>query len=296
MPPIIWILLILVAAAGGGYGGYLYRQNVAEKKIGRTEEYAKKLLDDATRKAEDNKKEMILAAKEEILHLKSELDKESRARRTEMQRSERRIEQREETLDKREAQLDKRKDAITTREEALDEKFADVQKLQDEAEEIKQKQVTELERIATMTQDEARQMVIDRVQKEAFHDAAATVREIEARAKEEGEKKARNIIALAIQKCAADHVAETTVSVINLPNDDMKGRIIGREGRNIRALETATGVDLIIDDTPEAVIVSAFDPVRREIARLAIEKTHYGWPHPPRPYRGMCGKGQERSG
>ncbi|MBQ7654920.1 MAG: DUF3552 domain-containing protein, partial [Clostridia bacterium] len=272
MPTIVWILLLLVAIAGGGYGGYLYRQNVAEKKIGRTEEYAKKLLDDATRKAEDNKKEMILAAKEEILHLKSELDKESRARRTEMQRSERRIEQREETLDKREAQLDKRKDSLSAREEALEEKFADVQKLQEEAEEVKQKQVSELERIATMTQDEARQMVIDRVQKEAFHDAAATVREIEARAKEEGEKKARNIIALAIQKCAADHVAETTVSVINLPNDDMKGRIIGREGRNIRALETATGVDLIIDDTPEAVIVSAFDPVRREIARLAIEK------------------------
>ena len=272
MPTIVWILLLLAAAAAGGYGGYLYRKNVAEKKIGRTEEYAKKLLDDATRKAEDNKKEMILAAKEEILHLKSELDKESRARRTEMQRSERRIEQREETLDKRESQLDKRKDNLDKREESLNDKYADVQKLEEEAEEIKEKQVAELERIATMTQDEARQMVIDRVQKEAFHDAAATVREIESRAKEEGEKKARNIIALAIQKCAADHVAETTVSVINLPNDDMKGRIIGREGRNIRALETATGVDLIIDDTPEAVIVSAFDPVRREIARLAIEK------------------------
>ena len=235
MPTIVWILLILAAAAIGGYAGYLYRRNVAEKKIGRTEEYAKKLLDEATRKAEDNKKEMILAAKEEILHLKSELDKESRARRTEMQRSERRIEQREETLDKREAQLDKRKDSLSAREEALEEKYADVQKLQDETEEIRKKQVTELERIATMTQDEARQLVIDRVQKEAFHDAAATVREIESRAKEEGEKKARNIIALAIQKCAADHVAETTVSVINLPNDDMKGRIIGREGRNIRA-------------------------------------------------------------
>ncbi|MBR0228819.1 MAG: ribonuclease Y, partial [Clostridia bacterium] len=272
MQPIIWILLIVAALAAGAVAGFFYRKTVAEKKIGRTEEYAKKLLDDATRKAEDNKKEMILAAKEEILHLKSELDKESRARRTEMQRGERRIEQREETLDKREAQLDKRKENLDKREESLNDKYADVQKLEDEAREIKEKQVAELERIATMTQDEARQMVIDRVQKEAFHDAAATVRDIESRAKEEGEKKARNIIALAIQKCAADHVAETTVSVINLPNDDMKGRIIGREGRNIRALETATGVDLIIDDTPEAVIVSAFDPVRREIARLAIEK------------------------
>ena len=238
----LWIIPIALAAiAIGALIGYRYRQSVTEKKIGRTEEYAKKLLDDATRKAEDHKKEMILAAKEEILHLKTELDKESRARRTELQRSERRMEQREETLDKREAQLDKRRDSLADREESLNEKYADVQKLEEEAEAEKQKQITELERIATLTQDEARQMVIERVQKEAFHDAAATVREIESRAKEEGEKKARNIIALAIQKCAADHVAESTVSVINLPNDDMKGRIIGREGRNIRALETATG-------------------------------------------------------
>ena len=163
-------------------------------------------------------------------------------------------------------------DNLEKREEAINQKSEQTQALYDEAEQLRDKQVKELERIAGMTQDEAEQMIISRVQKEAYHDAAAMVRDIEAKAKDEGEKKARNIIALAIQKCAADHVAETTVSVINLPNDDMKGRIIGREGRNIRALETATGVDLIIDDTPEAVIVSAFDPVRREIARIAIEK------------------------
>ncbi|MBQ4581613.1 MAG: ribonuclease Y [Oscillospiraceae bacterium] len=242
-----------------------YRKNVVEKSIGRSEEYAKKLLDDATRKAAEVKKELELEAKEEVLRLKNKLDDEIRTRRAEMQRSERRVNQREEMLDKKMDNLEKR-------EEAMNKKSEQTQELYDEAEQLRDKQVKELERIAGMTQDEAEQMIISRVQKEAYHDAAALVRDIEAKAKDEGEKKARNIIALAIQKCAADHVAETTVSVINLPNDDMKGRIIGREGRNIRALETATGVDLIIDDTPEAVIVSAFDPVRREIARIAIEK------------------------
>ena len=222
-------------------------------------------MDDATRKAAETKKEMEIEAKEEVLRLKTKLDDEIRTRRAEMQRSERRVNQREEMMDKKMDNLEKR-------EEAINQKSEQTQALYDEAEQLRDKQVKELERIAGMTQDEAEQMIISRVQKEAYHDAAAMVRDIEAKAKDEGEKKARNIIALAIQKCAADHVAETTVSVINLPNDDMKGRIIGREGRNIRALETATGVDLIIDDTPEAVIVSAFDPVRREIARIAIEK------------------------
>ncbi len=270
-----WLYCVIAAIVGIGIGllvGYKYRQNVQEKKIGRTEEYAKKLLDEATRNAEEKKKEMILEAKEESLKLKSELDNEIRTRRAEVQRSERRVNQKEDNLDKREEQLDKKRDQLADREEGLNKKYEEVEEIRAEADTIKQKQVKELERIATLTQEEARQMVISRVQKEAYHDAASSVREIEAKAKEEGEKKARNIIALAIQRCAADHVAETTVSVINLPNDDMKGRIIGREGRNIRALETATGVDLIIGDTPEAVIVSAFDPVRRETARLAIEK------------------------
>ena len=265
MSPFIAILIAIVTAAVGMIGGYVYRKQSGEKKIGRAKEYAKNLLEDALRKADEKKKETVLEAKEEVLRLKTELDREMRDRRAEVQRSERRILQREETLDKKQ-------DNIEAREETLNNKTTELQRLQDDLIHGQQRQLDELERIAGMTQDEARQVLVSRIQKDAYHDAAAAVRDIELRAREEGEKKARNIVALAIQKCAADHVAESTVSVISLPNDDMKGRIIGREGRNIRALETATGVDLIIDDTPEAVIVSAFDPVRREIARLTVEK------------------------
>ena len=262
----LWITLTaLVAIAFGAVVGYRYRMDATEKKIGRTENYAKTLLDDAQRRAEEKKKELVLAAKEEVLKLKTELDRETKERRTELQRLERRATQREEAYEKKLDNLDTREDTISRR-------SAEVQKLHEEAESVVARQQGELERIAGMTQDETRQVLVGRIQKEAYHDAAVMVRDIEGRAKEEAEKKARNIIALAIQKCAADHVTETTVSVVALPNDDMKGRIIGREGRNIRALETATGVDLIIDDTPEAVIVSAFDPVRREIARIALEK------------------------
>ena len=273
------LVLIVLAAVIGVAGGYLYRKGYVEKKIQRTEEMARRLYDDAVKKAEDYKKEKVLEAKEEILKAKAENDREKaenerelRERRNEVQRSERRLDQREESLDKREESLNKKSNSLESREENLNEKIADLNRQKDELEELKGKQITELERVAAMTREEAKQIIVDRVQKEAYHDAAAMVRDIEAQAKDEGEKKARNIVALAIQKCAADHVAESTVSVINLPNDDMKGRIIGREGRNIRALETATGVDLIIDDTPEAVIVSAFDPVRREVARIAVEK------------------------
>ena len=263
-----WIVAIIVAVAAaalGAAGGYLYRKQAGEKKIGRTEEYAKNLLEDAQRKADEKKKETILEAKEEVLRLKTELDRECRERRAEVQRSERRILQREESLDKKQ-------DALENREEALGKKQNELQKMREEIENDKQRQVAEMERIAGMTQDEACQMLVSRIQKDAYHDAAAMVREIETRAREEGEKKARNIIALAIQKCAADHVAESTVSVINLPNDDMKGRIIGREGRNIRTLETLTGVDLIIDDTPEAITLSSHDAVKREIARISLER------------------------
>ena len=203
---------------------------------------------------------------------------ECRDRRSEVQRSERRILQREESLDKKTVNV------LESREGQLNQRMTQLEQQEKALEEGKKKQNVELERIAGMTQDEARQMLVGRIQKDAYHEAAATVREIEAKAREEGEKKARNIVTLAIQRCASDHVAETTVSVIVLPNDDMKGRIIGREGRNIRALETATGVDLIIDDTPEAVIVSAFDPVRREVARIALEKAHPGWAHPSRTH------------
>ncbi len=278
MSTVLGIVLIIVALALGGLVGYAYRKQMVEKKIGRTEELASRLYDDAVRKADEYKKEKILEAKEEILkekaendREKAENDKEMRERRAEVQRSERRLIQREESLDKKSDNLEAREETLNKREEGLTERTKEIDKIEADAKALYDRQQGELERIASMSQDEAKQIIIDRVQKEAFRDAAASVRDIETRAKEEGEKKARNIIALAIQRCAADHVAESTVSVINLPNEDMKGRIIGREGRNIRALETATGVELIIDDTPEAVIVSAFDPVRREIARLAVE-------------------------
>ena len=262
---IIIIVIALVTALIGVAVGYQYRKQSSEKKIGKTEQYVQNLLEDAKRKSEENKKETILEAKEEVLRLKSELDKECRERRGEVQRSERRVVQREENLDKKQTSLESKEDGLVK-------KAQEIAKAQAELEKGKARQIHELERIASMTQDEALQMVVSRIQRDAYHQAATMVREIETRAREEAERKARNIIALSIQKCASDHVAETTVSVINLPSDDMKGRIIGREGRNIRALETATGVDLIIDDTPEAVIVSAFDPVRREIARIAVER------------------------
>ena len=257
--------IALIALVIGLAAGYFYRKNAMEKKIGQTEEYARNLLDDASRKAEEKKKEAVLEAKEEIIRLKNELDKEIRDRRNEVSRIERRVNQREE-------QFDKKLDNLEAREEQLNQKYKEAEKLEAEARAMHEKQLSELERVANMTTDEAKNILIDRVQKDAYHDAAVMVREIEQRAKEEADKKARDIISTAIQKCAADHVAETTVSVVALPNDDMKGRIIGREGRNIRTLETATGVDLIIDDTPEAVIISAFDPVRREVARIALEK------------------------
>ena len=272
LSPVFVVLIALLALIVGGAVGFLYRKNVMEKKIGQTEEFAKNLLEEATRKAEDKKKEAVLEAKEEIIRLKSELDKEVRDRRNEVSRQERRINQREETVDKREETVDKRLSNLEAREAALEEKYADAERVEAEAQQMFDRQKDELERISNMTMEEAKQVLISRIQKDAYHDAAVMVREIEQHAKEEGEKKARNIISLAIQKCAADHVAETTVSVVALPNDDMKGRIIGREGRNIRTLETATGVDLIIDDTPEAVIISAFDPVRREVARIALER------------------------
>ena len=261
----ITAVIALIALVAGVAAGYFYRKNTMEKKIGQTEEYARNLLDEASRKAEDKKKEAVLEAKEEVIRLKNELDKEIRDRRSEVTRQERRVNQREE-------QLDKKMDNLEQREEQLNDKYREAERLEAEAQEMHDRQQQELERVANMTSDEAKNILIDRVQKDAYHDAAVMVREIEARAKEEADKKARDIISTAIQKCAADHVAETTVSVVALPNDDMKGRIIGREGRNIRTLETATGVDLIIDDTPEAVIISAFDPVRREIARIALEK------------------------
>ncbi len=263
-----WWFLIPAVVLGAVIGiaiGYIYRKNVAEAKIAKAEDAVRMMLDDAQKKAEEIRKEKELEAKEEIYKLRTEAEKENRDRRNELQRTERRLFQREETLDKK-------IEAVEAREQALNQRSAKVDQREAKVEELVQAQELELERISGLTADSAKEMLLQRVEEEARHDAAILLRDIEQKTKEEADRKARNIVTLAIQRCAADHVAEATVSVVPLPNDEMKGRIIGREGRNIRALETATGVDLIIDDTPEAVILSAFDPVRREIARIALEK------------------------
>ncbi len=259
------IVLPLAALIIGSFLGYIYRRNVAEAKVGRAEESVKRLVTEAQKKAEAVKKETILEAKEEIHTLRTEFDRETKDRRSEIQRIERRLAQREEALDKKIAgveakdeQINKRLKEIAKRKEEIDQTFAD--------------QIAQLEKISGMTIEEAKALLLEKVEQETRRDMAVYVREIEYKAKEEADKKSREIIANAIQKYAADHVAENTVSVVSLPNDEMKGRIIGREGRNIRALETATGIDLIIDDTPEAVILSGFDPIRREVARIALEK------------------------
>ncbi len=293
MNPILAILISVIVGIAGYVVGYMYRKSVTEAKIGRSEEMANRLYTDAVRKADEYKREKmerITEARDAVQKDRDALNAEKaaaeqdiRERRAEVQRTETRLMQREASLDKRSDSLDAREADLKKRSDTLDRKVEDAERLHEEAEELHKKQSTELERIAAMTQDEAKQIIIERVQKEAYHDAAAYVRDAEARAKEEAEKRARNLIALAIQRCAADHVAESTVSAIALPNDDMKGRIIGREGRNIRALETATGVDLLIDDTPETVIVSAFDPVRREVARITVERLiNDGRIHPAR--------------
>lgn len=262
---ILGIILIVVALIIGLLIGYVYRRSVAEKKIGRAEETVAKLIEDASKKAETIKKETVLEAKEEVHKLRTEFDKESKERRNEQNKTERRLLQREELLDKK-------MDAAERKEEQLSKRLAEVAKTKSEADELKNQQLAELERIAQLTSEEAKTLLLDKVETEARHDMAVMLREVESKAKAEADKKARYILSLAIQRCAADHAQESTVSVVELPSDDMKGRIIGREGRNIRTLETATGIDLIIDDTPEAVILSGFDPVRREVARIALEK------------------------
>ncbi len=261
---ITWIVGI-IAVAAALIIGYFARKRIAEGKLQSAEEQASKIVTEAEKEAETKKKESVIEAKEEVHKLRTEYEKEVRERRSELQRMERRLIQREETLDKK-------VDSLEAREQNLNRKQQEVQKLQDEAAGLYKKQIEELERIASLTTEEAREMLLDDVQKEVKHEAAVMIKDIETKAREEGEKKAREIIACSIQRCAADHVAETTVSVVSLPNDEMKGRIIGREGRNIRTLETLTGIDLIIDDTPEAVILSSFDPIRREVARIALEK------------------------
>lgn len=241
------------------------RKRTAEKLIVSAEIKAQEIVSEATKSAESVKKEKLVEAKEEVHQLRAELDRETKERRNEIQRLERRNLQKEESLDKKSDNLEKK-------EEQLGRKEQDLERQKEEAEALISKQVAELERISGLNQDEARSLLLADIEKEVRHEAVVLIKESESKAKEEANRKAKEIISYAIQKCAADHVAESTVSVVDLPNDEMKGRIIGREGRNIRALETLTGVDLIIDDTPEAVILSSFDPIRREIARVALEK------------------------
>ena len=245
--------------------GILYRKKVAEKQIGSAEEEAKRIINEAIKGGESKKREMLLEAKEEIHKSRSEYEQEVKERRAEVSKQERRLQQKEEALDKKIDLHEKKEDELAKRIAAIDKK-------QEEVESLKRSQMEVLEKISGLTQEEAKAYILKGVEENVRHETAMKIKEIEAQMKEEADQTAREIIATAIQRCAADHAAETTVSVVPLPNDEMKGRIIGREGRNIRTLETITGVDLIIDDTPEAITVSSFDPVRREVARLALEK------------------------
>ena len=240
-------------------------KNVSDAKIGSAEERARKIIDDALKNAEDTKREKLLEAKEEALKTRNDLEKEVKDRRNEMQRSERRIQQKEENVEKRTEAIERREQSLSAREENLNKKTEEVAKLNEQ-------RLQELEKISGLTSDQAKEYLLKIVEDDVKHESAIMIKNMEAEAKEEADKRAKEIVVGAIQRCAADHVSETTISVVQLPNDEMKGRIIGREGRNIRTLETMTGVDLIIDDTPEAVVISGFDPIRREVARIALEK------------------------
>ena len=262
------VVAIVVCAAlvcASFVAGSTYRRKTAEAKIGSAEEEAMRIVNEAIKNGESKKREALVEAKEEILRSRKEYEKEEKERRADLQKQERRLQQKEENIDRK-------TDAIEKKEEALAQKHAALDKENEEIKIIKRSQTEMLERISGFTADEAKKYLIEQVESEVTHETALKIKEIEARAKDEADQYAREIVASAIQRCAADHVAEITVSVVPLPNDEMKGRIIGREGRNIRTIETLTGVDLIIDDTPEAITVSCFEPVRREVARLALEK------------------------
>ena len=262
---IVFAIILIVAVVVSWILSLTYRKNVVEKKNSDAEDRAREIIDEAVKNAEARKKEILLEAKEESIKTKNDLDKEIKDRRNEMQRMEKRVLSREENLDRKTEAVEKKESNLASREQALEKQKAKV-------EELESKRLQELERISGLTSEQAKEYLLKTVEDEVRHETAVLVKELETRAKEEASKKAKECVVTAIQKCAVDHVAETTISLVQLPNDEMKGRIIGREGRNIRTLETMTGVDLIIDDTPEAVILSSFDPVRREVARIALEK------------------------
>lgn len=277
------IISILLALFAGVFVGYLIFKKIADAKVTGARHAAEHIIEDAHREAEALKKEALLEAKDENHKLRIETERELRERRNELQKQENRLLQKEENLDRKDDTLDKRENALEKKEDSINERQQHIEETESKVGELIRKQQTELERISSLTREEAKSIILAGVEKELAHDTAVMIKESEMRAKEDADKKAKNILSLAIQRCAAEHVAETTVSVVNLPNDEMKGRIIGREGRNIRTLETLTGIDLIIDDTPEAVILSGFDPIRRETARIALEKlVQDGRIHPAR--------------
>ncbi|GIQ70988.1 ribonuclease Y [Xylanibacillus composti] len=265
MDPIIVLLIVLVVGALCFGIGYFIRKSLAEAKIASAEARAEQIVEQGRKDAEALKKVTVVEAKDEVHRLRAEAERDIRDRRNEVQRLERRLLQKEESLDKKLESLERKEEKIANKEKRIEE-------TQEQIDELYRTQVAELERISGLTTEDARKIILGNVEQEVRHETAQLIKDLEQQAKEEADKRARDIISLAIQRCAADHVAETTVSVVALPNEEMKGRIIGREGRNIRALETLTGIDLIIDDTPEAVILSGFDPIRREIARTALEK------------------------
>ena len=263
----LWVAIVIgvAALAVGGFGGFLARKKIGESKIGSAEAEAKRIMDECSKNAEARKKEILLEGKEETLRLRNETERELKERRSEVSRMERRLNQKEENLDKK-------TEALERKNEQLDEKLKANDVLREQINEVLSQHVKKLEEVSGYTAEEAKAELLQQVESETRHEMAQKLDELESQFKEEADSKARNLLSLAIQRCAADHVTEATISVVALPNEEMKGRIIGREGRNIQKLETLTGVELIIDDTPEAITISGFDPVRREVARLALEK------------------------